>query len=117
MLILSRHDVEKVLTMSIAIDAVEEAFRRLATGDVVMPQRAATFIAPHNGLHLSMPAFVGGVDGVTAGDGVLTIKVVTVYGENPARYGQPTIHGLLLLHDARTGEAVAMMDAEYLTAM
>jgi ornithine cyclodeaminase/alanine dehydrogenase-like protein (mu-crystallin family) len=57
------------------------------------------------------------VDGVTAGDGVLSIKVVTVFGDNLARYGQPTIQGLLLLHDARTGAAVALMDAEHLTAM
>ena len=117
MLILSRSDVEHLLTMPAAIHAVEEAFRRLAAGEVVMPQRAATAISPHKGLHLSMPAFVGGVDGVTPGDGVLSIKVVTVFGDNPARYDQPTIQGLLLLHDARTGAAVALMDAEVLTAM
>ncbi len=117
MLILSRSDIEHLLTMPAAINAVEQAFRRLVAGDVVMPQRAATQIEPHHGLHLSMPAFVGEVDGVTPGDGVLTIKVVTVYGNNPARYDQPTVQGLLLLHDARTGAAVAMMDAEYLTAM
>jgi alanine dehydrogenase len=117
MLILSRSDIEQLLTMSAAIAAVEEAFRRLAAGEVVMPQRIATPISPHNGLHLSMPAFVAHVDGVTAADGVLTIKVVTVYGDNPTRYEMPTIQGLLLLHDARTGAAVALMDAEHLTAM
>jgi ornithine cyclodeaminase/alanine dehydrogenase-like protein (mu-crystallin family) len=117
MLILSRTDVEHLLTMPAAIAAVEEAFRRLAAGEVVMPQRIATAIGPHNGLHLSMPAFVAHVDGVTRGDGVLTIKVVTVFGDNPERYDQPTVQGLLLLHDARTGAAVALMDAEYLTAM
>lgn len=125
MLILSRHDIEQLLTMPATLDAVEASFRQLAAGQVVMPQRAATSIAPHNGLHLSMPAFVGGVDGVAErgtdgdinGDGVLSIKVVTVFGDNMTRYGQPTIQGLLLLHDARTGAAVAMMDAEHLTAM
>jgi ornithine cyclodeaminase/alanine dehydrogenase-like protein (mu-crystallin family) len=103
--------------MSAAIAAVEEAFRRLAAGEVVMPQRVATPIDPHNGLHLSMPAFVAQVDGVTPAAGVLTIKVVTVYGDNPARYEMPTIQGVLLLHDARTGAAAALMDAEHLTAM
>lgn len=117
MLILSRSDIENLLTMPAAMAAVEEAFRRLAAGQVVMPQRAATAVAPHNGLHLSMPAFVAGVDGVTPGAGVLAIKVVTAYGDNPARYDQPTVQGLLLLHDARTGAAVALMDAEYMTAM
>lgn len=119
MLILSRADVEHLLTMPIALDAMDEAFRRLAAGQVVMPQRAATPVAPHNGLHLSMPAFVqGNVDPAAAGEaGVLSIKIVTVFGDNPVRYGQPTIQGLLLLHDARTGAALALMDAEHLTAM
>ena len=117
MLILSRHDVEHLLTMPAALAAVEEAFRRLAQGQVMMPQRAATQIAPHGGLHLSMPAFVGDVDGVTPQDGVLSVKIVTVFGDNPMRYQQPTVQALLLLHDARTGAAVALMDAEYLTAM
>lgn len=119
MLILSRTDVEHLLTMPIAIDAMEEAFRRLAAGQVMMPQRAATPVAPHHGLHLSMPAFVqGSADSSgTNEDGVLSIKIVTVFGDNPIRYGQPTIQGLLLLHDARTGAALALMDAEHLTAM
>ena len=122
MLILARHDVETLLTMPATMDAVETSFRRLAAGQVVMPQRAATPIAPHQGLHLSMPAFVGAAADESqadqeADDGVLSIKIVTVYPENPARYNQPTIQGLLLLHDARTGAALALMDAEHLTAM
>jgi ornithine cyclodeaminase/alanine dehydrogenase len=111
MLVLSRHDVEHLLTMSDTLTAVEEGFRQLAQGNVVMPQRAATQIAPYNGLHLSMPAFVGGE--ISA----LTIKIVTVYGDNPAHYGLPTVQGVLLVHDAKTGQVVAMMDAEHLTAM
>lgn len=111
MLILTRHDVEHLLTMPDAIAAVEEGFRRLAAGAVEMPQRLATPVAPYNGVHLSMPAFV-------ADDpGVLTIKVVTVYNDNRSRYDLPTIHAVLLLHDARTGKPLALMDAEHLTAM
>ena len=111
MLILTRHDVESLLTMSEAIAAVEDGFRQLGLGQVVMPQRAATPIAPHNGLHLSMPAFVGG------DPGTLTIKIVTVYGDNQTRFGLPTIQGMLLLHDARNGQLIAMLDAEHLTAV
>ena len=111
MLILTRRDVEHLLTMPDAIAAVEEGFRRLAVGAVEMPQRLATPIAPYNGIHLSMPAFV-------AGDpGALTVKVVTVYNDNRSRYNLPTIHAVLLLHDVRTGKPLALMDAEHLTAM
>lgn len=111
MLILTRADVESLLTMPAAIDAVEEGFRRLAAGEVVMPQRVATPVAPHAGLHLSMPAFVMGEPGT------LTIKIVTVYAQNPVRYGLPMIQGVILLHDARTGQPLALIDAEHLTAM
>jgi ornithine cyclodeaminase/alanine dehydrogenase len=114
MLILSRHDVEALITMPDAIAAVEEGFRQLALGNVTMPQRLATTIQAHNGLHLSMPAFVGGAG---QDPGTLTIKIVTVYGDNPARYGEPTIQGVVLLHDAATGRPLALMDAEQLTAM
>jgi len=110
MLILARHEVEELLTMHDALAAVEEGFRQLALGNVVMPQRAATTVAPYNGLHLSMPAFVGGEIGA------LTIKIVTVYGDNLTHYGLPTIQGVLLVHDAKTGQVLAMMDAEHLTA-
>uniref|UniRef100_A0A7C1JY26 Ornithine cyclodeaminase n=1 Tax=Caldilinea aerophila TaxID=133453 RepID=A0A7C1JY26_9CHLR len=111
MLILTRRDVEHLLTMPDAIAAVEEGFRRLAAGAVEMPQRLMTSVTPYNGVHLSMPAFV-------AGDpGTLTIKVVTVYNDNRNRYDLPTIHAVLLLHDARTGKPLALMDAEHLTAM
>lgn len=110
MVVLSRQDVEQLLTMRDALAAVEEGFRQLAQGNVVIPQRAATAIVPYNGLHLSMPAFVGG------DIGALTIKIVTVYGDNPAKYTLPTIQSVLLVHDAQTGQVVAMMDAEHLTA-
>lgn len=111
MLILSRHDVEQLLTMADALTAVEEGFRQLALGAVAMPQRNATPIAPHNGLHLAMPAYVGGaID-------ALTIKVVTVYGDNPRIHNLPMIQGALMVHDAQTGQLLALMDAEHLTAM
>ncbi len=111
MLILTQADVRQVLTIQETIAAVEDGFRHLALGDVVMPQRAATPVKAHNGLHLSMPAFVGGTTGT------LTVKIVTVYGDNPGLHGLPMIQGILLLYDAQTGKLLAMMDAEYLTAM
>ncbi len=114
-LLLTRSDVESVLTMREAIAAVEEGFRRLALGQVLMPQRTAIRIAAHHGLHLGMPACIAGDED---GDdpGVLALKVVTVYPENP-KQGLPTTIGTLLLNDPRTGALQAIMDAGYLTAM
>lgn len=112
-LLLTRKDVEKVLTMKDAIAAVEEGFRQLALGNVIMPQRTAIRISEHHGIHLGMPAYVGG----TEDGGSLALKVVTVYPDNPSKYGLPTTIGTLLLNDPRTGALVAIMDAGFLTAM
>ena len=112
-LLLTRKDVETVLTMKDTIAAVEEGFRQLAMGNVIMPQRPVIRIAEHHGLHLAMPAYVGGAEG----GGALALKVVTVYHDNPAKYGLPTTIGTLLLNDPRTGALVAIMDAGFLTAM
>lgn len=111
MLILTRHDVGSLLTMEDALKAVNDGFRRLSAGEVVMPQRLVTPIPSHNGLHLSMPAFVQG------DPDTLTIKIVTVYRDNAASFGLPMIQGVLLLYDAQTGQLLAMMDAEHLTAV
>jgi ornithine cyclodeaminase/alanine dehydrogenase len=111
MIILTRRDVDSLLAMTDALTAVEDGFRRLSLGEVTMPQRLALSVAPHAGLHLSMPAFVEG------DPGALTVKIVTVYRENAARFGAPMIQGVLLLHDPQTGRLLALMDAEHLTAV
>lgn len=112
-LLLTRADVEKVLTMREAIAAVEDGFRQLALGAVVMPQRTAIRIPEHRGLHLAMPAHIGG----GGAGGALATKIVTVYPDNPTRFELPTTLGTLLLNDPRSGALMAIMDAGFMTAM
>jgi alanine dehydrogenase len=110
-LLLSRQDVQNLLTMQDAIQIVEEAFRQLALGNVIMPQRTVIRVAQHGGTYLGMPAYIGGeMD-------ALAVKVVSVYANNPAQYNLPTTIGTLLLNDPRTGAPLAVMDASYLTAV
>jgi ornithine cyclodeaminase/alanine dehydrogenase len=110
-LLLSRTDVSRLLTMKDAIAAVEDAFRQLARGTVMMPQRTAIKIAAYGGTHLGMPAYIGGdVD-------ALALKVVTVYPQNPTQHHLPTTIGLLVLSDPKTGAPLAVMEASYMTAM
>ncbi len=113
-LLLTRRDVESVLTMKDAIVAVEEGLTRLALDRAIMPQRTAIRMAGHHGLHLGMPAFIEG-DGDDPG--ALALKVVTVYPDNPAAHSLPTTIGTILLNDPRTGALLAVMDAGFLTAM
>lgn len=118
MLLLNRSDVRKLLTINDALDAMEAGFRALHEGKVRMPLRLALETPPQHvgeasGLHLSMPAYVESGEGERA----MAIKIVTVYPDNPARHGLPTIQGVVLLHDAATGAPLALLDAEELTAV
>ncbi len=114
-LLLTRRDVESVLTMEETIAAVEVGLRQLAAGRAILPQRTAIRMNEHHGLHLGMPAYIAGA---TADDpGTLALKAVTVYPDNPSRHQLPTIFGTILLNDARTGQLLAIMDAGFLTAM
>jgi ornithine cyclodeaminase/alanine dehydrogenase len=110
-LLLSRSDVESVLTMPDCLAAIEQAFAELARGRTLMPQRSVIRVEQHQGLCLGMPAYIGG------GMDALGLKLVTVYPKNPSDHGLATILGTLLLCDPRTGQAVAIMDAGYLTAV
>ena len=110
-LLLTRADVQSALSMTDAIDAVEEAFRQQQLGNAQLPLRTPIRIPQHHGLVLFMPAYIGGeMD-------ALGMKVVTVYPDNPAQHGLPTILATVLLNDPRTGKLVAMMDGAYLTAL
>ena len=110
MLLLSREDVQSVLTMKDAIRAVEEAFRQFALGNVRMPVRSSVTIQQHKGLMLTMPAYVGGVE-------ALGQKIVTVYPENLSKHDLPTILATVQLLDPETGECLAVLEGTYLTAM
>ena len=115
---LTRKDVESLLSMKDTIEAVEEGFRRLALNQVAMPQRTVIRLSEPRGLHLAMPALVqgpGASSGISAG--ILALKSVTVFPENPSRFDLPTTLATVILCDPHTGELLAIMDGGYLTAM
>ena len=108
---LTRSDVENLLDMPAAIEAVAEAYRLIYQGDAELPVRANIPVAPHDGSLMSMPAYLGGdMDALGA-------KLISFYGTNPVRRGLPAIQGNVVLFDGRNGALLALMDAGYLTAM
>lgn len=76
-----------------------------------MPQRLAIRVPDHQGTHLSMPCYVK-----TSDREILIIKVVTVFERN-SELDKPVTLGKLMLHDPATGEMLALIDAEALTAI
>lgn len=109
-LLLSRKDVESILSMRETIEAVEKAFREHGLGTVSMPLRPVIRVDKQKGMVAFMPAYIEGM-------GSLGIKVVSVYADNPSKYNLPTIQGIVVLNDPKTGTVVAIMDGAFLTAM
>jgi alanine dehydrogenase len=89
-----------------ALEAVREAFLAHARGEWFMPSKVYV-PAPPDGDFRAMPA---------SGAGHAVLKWVTSFPGNPER-GLPTVSGVVLLSDARTGELKALLDAGAVTAL
>jgi ornithine cyclodeaminase/alanine dehydrogenase len=109
-ILLTKADVQKVLDMKSTMEAVENAFLELHRGSADMPQRTPIFVPEHEGVALFMPAHVHEM-------GALGSKLVTVFKNNPSQHDLPTVMGVIVLLDTKTGEPLAVMDGGFLTAM
>ncbi len=109
LLVLSKKDLEKVLTMKDTIDAVQEAFRGLALGEVEMPMPYIIDVRKHNGVWGVKSALINNLD-------VVGVKLSSGYFENPVKHNLPSITGVVILADAKLGIPLAVMDALTITA-
>jgi len=107
--ILSRSDVAQAVTMAEAIEAVKKAFIQLSSGEAEVPLRTQVPVKKRSATTLFMPAYLAKSDSMGA-------KIVSVFPNN-RRKGLPTIHALVILVDAKTGQLLAAMDGTYLTAL
>jgi alanine dehydrogenase len=89
-----------------AVERTEDAFRRHARGEWVMPSKLY-LDAPPDGDFRAMPA---------RGSGFAALKWVTSFPDNPAR-GLPVVSGALLLSVAGTGELLAILDCAAVTSL
>lgn len=108
--ILNKSNVAELLTMSDALDYVEDAYKQLSLGNAIVPQRIA-ITDPAPGLTLIMPGIIGGEMNA------LATKIVSVYKHNPEKYNMPTVLGKIMIQDINTGEIVGIMDGGLITAM
>jgi len=107
--VLSGDDIRRLVTMADAIGLMRDAFAELSTGSAIVPQRINVEMNAENSRALIMPAYSRIAK-------KYSIKAVTLSGNNPSK-NLPFIHGLLLLFDADVGAPLAMLDAEYVTAL
>jgi len=89
---------------------VESAFKDLAQGAAVMPQRTPIGLEDKHGVALFMPAHIKSL-------GALGAKIVTVYADNMSKFGLPVIHGTIILLEEDTGFPIAILEGGFLTAM
>lgn len=109
-IILNKKEVESILTVRIAIDAVENAFRQLGEGKVQMPPRVAIFLDEYNGAIGFMPAYLKETK-------ILGLKEIAHYPKNQEMFKLPNLLGLIILCDPETGYPLAIMDAAVITSM
>jgi len=107
-LLLSRAEVEKLISMRETIEAVEKAFRAKGLGKVQMPPKSYVFFNRYDGDFRVMPAYLE--DTEAAG-----VKIVNVHPQNPSKHGIPTVMATILLLDPRTGAPLAVMDGTTIT--
>jgi alanine dehydrogenase len=97
-LLLTEADVKSILTMPMALDAVETSFRRLEDGKAVSHSRQRLRLQGKGYLHYMAASDAEG--------GYLGLKIYTV-SPSGARFLVPLFNG-------QTGEMVAMIEANYL---
>lgn len=105
----TKEDIRKKISMPNAIDMMRAAFLQLSSGGAVVPVRTVIESRDHTGRVLFMPSY-------SAGYGLFGLKMVSVFHNNEA-INLPAIQGKMLLMDGVTGTPLAVLDAEYLTAL
>ena len=108
-LILNQHEVRKLLTMPECMDAMAEALRSVARGQVILPLRPIMWLPEKFGALGMMPAH-------SAALGRLGVKVVSLF---PNNHGTPydAHQGTVMLFEAQHGRLMALMDATEITAI
>lgn len=107
--VLTERDLRRAVRLDLdAIEVVEQAFRALASGKVIMPPILSMEIPDAHGEVDVKTAYIPGFDG-------FAIKVSPGFFDNP-QLGLPSLNGLMILFSARTGLVDALLlDNGYLT--
>ena len=109
--LLSEADLRGCIVLDLhSVNAIEQAFRLLATAAVAMPPILRLDIPEHNGEVDVKTAYLPGLDR-------FAIKVSPGFFDNP-KLGLPSLNGMMMLLSARTGLLDALLlDNGYLTAV
>ncbi|SEO17546.1 ornithine cyclodeaminase [Salinihabitans flavidus] len=108
MIVLTHEDVARLLPMTEAIEVIDRVMRQVSDGGAELPLRSVVPVGGANRMGV-MPGSIG--DPACYG-----VKLVSLFPGNPEK-GLSSHRGAIVLFEAETGGAVAMMDAGLLTAV
>jgi len=108
-LLLTRKEIERILSPKEVIKGVEDSYRELGLNTAIVPPRIRVDMERYNANMLVMPAYLTGMD-------ALGTKLVTIHSEN-SKFNLPTVIGTIILKDPKTGVPMAILDGTYITAM
>ena len=103
--ILTRADLETLLTPEDCLASVEEAFRSYGEGRGAAPKSV--------GLHAAAGTFH--VKAAVAD--VFAAKINANFAENPRRHALPTIQGVIVVMDVERGAVLAILDSTLITTL
>jgi len=109
-LLLAEKDIEQLLSMKEAIDAVESAFKEKGLNRVQMPKKPYIFYSKYNGDLRVMPSYLEKLD-------ISAVKIVNVHPDNQVKYKLPTVMATIILVDPRNGAPIAIMGGTWITSM
>jgi ornithine cyclodeaminase/alanine dehydrogenase-like protein (mu-crystallin family) len=108
-IMLSDEDVAAAFDLDTAIASQRRAFEALGAGEATLAEKVAVPNADDSSVALGYLARLSPKHGAVC-------KLVDVHPDNPDR-GLPSVHGTVLVLDARTGQLSAIMDARTLTEL
>lgn len=113
-LLLTEHDVRRLLPMGDLIKAMDEALAAFSTGEVQQPVRSIVELG-HHGFFGVMPAAYGfDAPRGTMGAEAAGTKIVTVVPRNHER-GLPSHFATIVMLDPQSGALDAIVDGRYIT--
>ncbi len=104
MLLLNKHDITKTVDLNGMMDQIEEAYAVFGADAYYMPPRPT--VTHDNKTLIYMPCYT---------EKSLGTKMLTIFPEN-AKLGLPSIDGLVILNDLKTGKTLSIMDGQTVTA-
>ncbi|CAN5327177.1 ornithine cyclodeaminase [soil metagenome] len=105
----SKEDIQKKIPMQQAISLMKEAFLQLSLRKAIVPVRTVIESQDKSGRTLFMPSY-------SSAFGLFGLKMVSVF-DNNAVSNLPVIQGKMMVMDGHYGSPLALLDAEYLTAL